>query len=91
MGSIKALTGTIGGVLADQWKEHFCCGSLNESALAVKGQKRASRRSSNTKGEDNVDSNGSVVVVNDGQWMIVGQGKVVELSAEPGEYACDQS
>ncbi|MDR1640372.1 MAG: SPFH domain-containing protein [Clostridiales bacterium] len=92
MGLIKALVGSVGGVLADQWKEYFYCDSLNESILATKGQKRVSRRSSNTKGEENIISNGSVIVVNTGQCMIiVDQGKVVDLCAEPGEYTYDQS
>lgn len=58
----------------------------------VKGQKRVSRRSSNTRGEENIISNGSIVAVNEGQcMMIVEQGKVVELCAEPGEFVYDTS
>ncbi len=87
MGLIKAITGAAGGVLADQWKEYFYCESIDESVLVVKGQKRVSGRSSNTKGEDNIISNGSVIAVNDGQCMIiVDQGKVAEICAEPGEF-----
>lgn len=92
MGLIKAIGGAIGGVLADQWKEFFYCESLPMDVLVSKGQKRTSGRSSNTKGEENIISNGSVVAVNDGQcMMIVEQGKVVELCAEPGEYKYDTS
>ena len=92
MGLIKAGTGAIGGVLADQWKEYFYCDSIDVDVLAVKGQKKVSGRSSNTKASDNVISNGSVIAVNDGQcMMIVDQGKVVELSAEPGEFIYDSS
>ena len=92
MGLIKAITGAAGGVLADQWKEYFYCESIDESVLVVKGQKRVSGRSSNTKGEDNIISNGSVIAVNDGQCMIiVDQGKVAEICAEPGEFTYDSS
>lgn len=92
MGLIKAAIGAAGGVLADQWKEMIYCDSIPKDVLAVKGHKRTSRRSSNTKGDDNVISNGSIVIVNDGQCMIiVEQGKVVDFSAEPGEFTYDTS
>ena len=90
MGLIKAGLGAVGGVLADQWKEFFYCDALPVEVLVKKGQKRVSGRSSNTKGEDNVISNGSGIAVADGQCMlIVEQGKVVEVCAEPGEYTYD--
>jgi membrane protease subunit (stomatin/prohibitin family) len=92
MGLIKALKGSVGGVLADQWKDFFYCDSLSADILAAKGKKRVSKRSSNTKGDDNIISNGSVVTVNEGQcMMIVEQGKVVDLCAEPGEFVYDMS
>ena len=92
MGLIKAALGAAGGVMADQWKEYFYCESLPETLLAVKGQKRISGRSSNTKGSDNIITNGSVIAVADGQCMIlVDQGKVTELCAEPGEFVYDSS
>ncbi len=92
MGLIKAGFGALGGVLADQWKEFFYCDALDMDTLVVKGQKRVGGRSSNTKGSDNVISNGSGIAVADGQCMIiVEQGKVVEVCAEPGEYTYDKS
>lgn len=92
MGLIKAAVGAIGGTLADTWLEYFQCDAISEQVLAVKGQKRISNRSSNTKGEDNIISNGSVISVADGQCMIiVDQGNVVELCAEPGEFRYDSS
>ena len=92
MGLIKAGIGAIGGVLADQWKEYFYCDALDVNVLVKKGQKRTGRRSSNTKGDDNIISNGSVIAVADGQgMMIVDQGEVVEVSAEPGEFIYDTS
>ena len=92
MGLIKALKGAAGGTLADQWKEYFYCEAIPADVLAVKGQKKVSDRSSNTKGNDNIISNGSVIAVADGQCMlIVEQGKVVDVCAEPGEYTYDCS
>ncbi len=92
MGLIKAIAGAAGGVLADQWKEYFYCEALEAEVLMTKGLKRVSGRSSNTKGSDNIISNGSVIAVADGQCMIiVEQGKVVDLCAEPGEYVYDFS
>lgn len=92
MGLIKAGIGALGGVLADQWKEFFYCEALSKDVLVTKGQKRTGSRSSNTKGSDNIISNGSVIAVADGQCMIiVEQGKVVEVCAEPGEFVYDTS
>ena len=92
MGLIAAGLGAVGGVLADQWKEFFYCDAIDKNVLAVKGQKRISSRSSNTKGNDNIISNGSVIAVADGQCMIiVEQGKIVEVCAEPGEFVWDSS
>ena len=89
MGLIKAGMGALGGTLADQWKEFFYCDSLDKDVLMVKGQKRTSRRSSNN-GEDNIITNGSGIAVADGQCMlIVEQGRVVEVCAEPGEFTFD--
>jgi len=92
MGLIKALAGAVGGVLADQWLEFFVCESLEADVLAAKGQKRVSKRSSNTKGEDNIISNGSGIVVNKGQAaIIVDNGRIVEFCAEEGNYTYDKS
>ena len=54
MGLLKAGAGALGGVLADQWKEFFYCDSLDSDTLVAKGEKRVGKRSSNTKGTDNV-------------------------------------
>lgn len=87
MGLIRAFAGSVSGVLADQWKEYFYSDALDENVLVAKGKKRVSGRSSNTKGEENVISDGSVVVVNPGQCMlIVDQGCIMEVCSEPGVY-----
>lgn len=92
MGLIKAIGGAAGGVMADQWKEYFYCEALPAEVLAVKGRKKVTGRSSNTKGDENIITSGSVIAVADGQCMlIVDQGKVAEVCAEPGEYRYDAS
>ena len=92
MGLIQAGLGAVGGVLADQWKEFFYCEAMPKEVLVTKGVKRVGGRSSNTKGSDNIISNGSGIAVADGQCMIiVEQGKIVEVCAEPGEFTYDKS
>ena len=92
MGLIKAVVGAAGGFLADQWREYFYCDALDANTLVTKGVHRTGSRSSNTKGSDNVISNGSIVAVNEGQCMIiVDQGKVTEFCAEAGEFLYDSS
>ncbi len=92
MGLIKAAAGAIGGTLADQWKEFFYCEAMPKDVMVVKGEKRVGRRSSNTKGSDNIISNGSGIAVADGQCMIiVDQGQIVEVCAEPGQFTYDTS
>ena len=92
MGLIKAAAGAFGGTMADQWKEFFYCDAIDKDVLVVKGEKRVSGRSSNKKGNDNIISSGSGIAVADGQCMIiVEQGKVVEVCAEPGQFTYDAS
>ncbi len=92
MGLIKAAIRSAGGVMADQWKEYFYCDALPDNVLMAKGRKRVSGRFANTKGSDNIITTGSVIAVADGQCMIiVEQGKVVEVVAEPGEFVFDAS
>ena len=91
MGLIKAAKDTVKSLLADQWREYFCCDAISNDVLVVKGKKRVTSRNSN-KGTDNIISNGSVIAVNEGQcMMIVEQGEIVEFSAEAGEFLFDAS
>lgn len=90
MGLIKAAISSAKGVFADQWKEYFYCDSMGPDVLVCKGQHRSKGRSSHAS--DNLISNGSVIVVNEGQcMMIVEQGAIVELSAEPGAFTWNAS
>ena len=92
MGLIKAAMGAVGGTLSDQWKELIYCDALEQDILVVKGQKKTSGRSSNTSGEDNIISNGSIIAVADGQCMIIiEQGEIIDVCSEPGEYVYDKS
>ncbi len=91
MGLLKVGVSALVGVLEDQWREYFYCESLPSDVLVKKGLKRTSKRGLN-KGNNNIISNGSIIAVNEGQAMvIVEQGKVVEFSAEPGEFVYDTS
>lgn len=92
MGLIQAGLAAASTVLGDQWKEYFYCDTLPNDVLVTKGIKKTSGFSSNRRGADNIISNGSVIAVNEGQCMIlVDQGKVTELCAEPGEFVYDSS
>lgn len=92
MGLIKAAQGAVGGVLADQWREFFYCDALDKNTLMKKGKKRTGARSTNLYGSNDIISNGSVIAVADGQCMlIVEQGRVVEVCAEPGEFVYNSS
>ena len=92
MGLIKAAVGSAKGVLADSWKEMIYCDAIPADVLVVKGQKRVSGRSSNRYGDDNIITNGSRVVVNEGQAMIiVDQGAIVDFCGDAGEYTYDVS
>ena len=92
MGILKVGVGAAQGVLADSWREYFYCDAMDVDVLAKKGEQRQSKRGFNTKKSENIISNGSVIVVNEGQcMMIVEQGKVVEVCAEAGEFLYDSA
>ena len=92
MGLIKAAIGAVGGTMADQWKEFFYCEALPKEVLVRRGQKQTGRRSSNNRGNDNIITSGSGIAVADGPCLIiVEQGRIVEVCAEPGEYTYDTS
>lgn len=92
MGLIKAAVGALSGTLADQWKEYFYCESLSKDVLVARGKKQITSRSSNTKGNDNIISNGSGIAVADGQCMIIVEhGEIIEFCAETGMYTYDSS
>ena len=93
MGLISAGLNAINGTLASQWKEYFYADSMPDDVLATKAKKRVKNRFGGSRWEDdNVISEGSVICVADGQcMMVVDQGKIVEFSAEPGDYIFDKN
>ncbi len=93
MGLIRAGLNAVGGTLASQWKEYFYLDAMPEGVLAAKASKKTKGRFGGSRNEDdNIISAGSVIAVNEGQCaMVVDQGKIVEFSAEPGEFVYDQS
>ena len=87
MGLIMAALQAGSSTLKDQWLEYFYCESMPSDVLMVKGHKRTK---GNNKGDDNIITNGSIIAVADGQCMIiVEQGRIMEICAEPGEYKYD--
>lgn len=91
MGLIKAGLQAVNSTFADQWKEFFYCDAINKDTLMVRGYKRVTGKGSNN-GNNNIISNGSGIAVADGQCMIiVEQGKIVDICAEPGQYTYNAS
>ena len=87
MGLLKAVSGAMGSVLEEQWREFFLCDALSDDTLLVRAYKRIGARSANTRKDDNVLTNGSILSVADGQCvLVVKQGKVIDVCTEPGEH-----
>ena len=92
MGLLQVGLGAAESVLSDQWREYFYCDALTEDVLMKKGEARQARRAFNTKKSDNLITNGAIIAVNEGQCMIiVDNGAIVEVSAEPGKFVWDAS
>ncbi len=86
MGIFKAATGSVGGVMADQWLEVFTCDSMPVDVLAMRGVRKTGDRSANVKGEKEVISDGSTIIVSDGQCAIaVDRGEIIGVYDTPGE------
>lgn len=88
MGLIKAAVGAVAGTFSDMWKDYFVCDSMDSNTLMVRGTKKGGGL---FDGGD-VITNGSGIVVADGQCaLIVDEGQVLEVAAEPGNYTFDTS
>ncbi|MCL2387382.1 MAG: SPFH domain-containing protein [Defluviitaleaceae bacterium] len=93
MGLIRAGVNAVGSTMSDQWLDFFYQDAMPETVLVTKGQRRhdTNRKTAN-RGNDNIIANGSGIAVADGQcMMIVDQGRIMDVSAEPGLYTWDQS
>ena len=90
MGFIKAFTGALGRVFADQWLDFLTVPrNINPTAAFFPAvhEGRNAGRGSNTKGSENLISNGSKIVVPDGYGLVTFQdGQVTGFVAEPGGF-----
>ena len=90
MGLIQAVKGSIGGALADQWKDFYTVpDGLAATAALFAAVPRGTNagRGSNTKGSSNIISNGSKIVVPEGYGLLLFQdGSITALVTEPGGY-----
>ncbi|HWT14250.1 MAG TPA: SPFH domain-containing protein [Patescibacteria group bacterium] len=90
MGLVQAVAGSIGGVLADQWKDFYTVpDGLPATAALFAAVPRGTNagRGSNTRGSSNIISNGSKIVVPEGYGLLLFQdGAITGFAAEPGGY-----
>lgn len=87
MGLIQAFKGSVSGELANQWKELFVSDSMSADTLVKRAEHKVSGRSSNTKGDADVITKGSAIIVNEGQCaLLVDSGKIIDVAAEAGAY-----
>lgn len=90
MGFIKAFTGALGGTFADQWKDFYVPRADVAGTAALfqaVPQSQNNGRGENYKGNENIISNGSKIVVPEGMALITLQdGQITGLIAEPGGF-----
>lgn len=90
MGFIKAFSGALGGSFADQWKDFLLPRPDVTATTAIfeaVSQGTNAGRGSNTKGSENIITNGSKIVVPEGTALITLQdGAITGLVAEPGGF-----
>ncbi|MDE2408031.1 MAG: SPFH domain-containing protein [Xanthomonadaceae bacterium] len=90
MGLVQAVTGAVGGMLADQWKDFYTIpdGLPPTAALfAAVPHGTNAGRGSNTHGSSNIITNGSKIIVPEGYGLLLFQdGKITGFAAEAGAY-----
>ena len=89
MGLIKAALTAGSSTLADQWLEYIYCERMEDNVLMRRGIPK--KGGSNTKGTEDIISNGSKIVVGEDQFLIVvSDGKIIDFTADAGQYTFDQ-
>ena len=90
MGFIKAFTGALGGTFADEWKDFYVPrGNVPATAAIFGAEKKGTDagRGENTKGSENIITNGSKIVVPEGTALITLQdGAITGCITEPGGF-----
>ena len=90
MGFIKAFSGALGGAFADQWKDFYVPMQGVPATAAIfpaVPQGTNSGRGSNTKGSENIITNGSKIIVPEGTALITMQdGAITGCITEPGGF-----
>lgn len=90
MGFIKAFSGAIGGTFADQWKDYYVPSANMSATTAVVAAVKSGTdndRGANTKGSENVITNGSKIVVPEGMALVTVQdGQITGVVAEAGGF-----
>src|SRR5262245_8774706 len=90
MGLIQAVSGSTGGMLADQWKDFYTVPSglpATAAVFAAVPQGTNAGRGSNTRGSSNIIINGSKIVVPEGYGLLLFEnGKITGFAAEAGGY-----
>ena len=87
---IKSFTGALGGTFADEWKDFYVPrGNVPATAAIFGAEKKGTDagRGENTKGSENIITNGSKIVVPEGTALITLQdGAITGCITEPGGF-----
>ena len=90
MGFIKAFAGAFSSTFADQWQDFYMPRqdvSATAALFQAVPQGQNANRGENTKGSENIISNGSKIIVPEGTALITIQdGAITGLVAEPGGF-----
>ena len=89
MGIIKAFTNSVGGTLADQWKDIITADNFDEHTVVVPGILKSTnnRRGTNVNGSSGVISNGSKIFVPENTAaFIFSQAGIESIITTPGEF-----
>jgi membrane protease subunit (stomatin/prohibitin family) len=92
MGLLKAAASAISGSFADQWLDCIKAENMSDTTVMCQGTQMQPRKGklfggSNTKGSQNVISNGSKIQVYPNQMMLLIEGgRIIDYCAEEGYY-----